>query len=125
MPVNILGLGQIALTVGNLDAATAFYGDTLGLSFLFSAPPRLAFFDLKGIRLMLSEPEAQETLENSTLYFKVADIQAAYEALRGRGVVFEEAPHLIATMGSTELWMAFFRDPSGNLLSIMSEIPAQ
>jgi catechol 2,3-dioxygenase-like lactoylglutathione lyase family enzyme len=116
-------LGQIALTVSNIDAAIPFYRDQLGLPFLFAAPPKLAFFDLAGIRLMLSEPEAQETLENSTLYFKVDDIQATYETLRGRGVVFEESPHLIATMGSTELWMAFFRDPSSNLLSIMSEIP--
>lgn len=117
-------LGQIALTVINVDDAVAFYKDKLGLPFLFAAPPRLAFFDLSGIRLMLSEPEAGEThVGNSTLYFTVSDIHAMYAALQQRGVPFVDAPHLIATMGNTELWMAFFRDPSHNLLGIMCDIP--
>jgi methylmalonyl-CoA/ethylmalonyl-CoA epimerase len=122
--VKLSSLGQIALTVKDVKASTAFYRDKLGLPFLFAAPPALAFFNLNGIRLMLSEPEAGQTLAgNSTLYFNVADIQAAYEELRGRGVPFDEAPHLIARLATTEVWMAFFRDPDGNLMGIMSEIP--
>jgi catechol 2,3-dioxygenase-like lactoylglutathione lyase family enzyme len=125
MPKNLSSLGQIALTVRDIETATAFYRDTLELGFLFAAPPKLAFFDLDGIRLMLSEPEPGQTLTgNSTLYFNVDDIHAAYEALQARGVRFEDAPHLIATLGSVELWMAFFRDPDNNLLGIMSEVPA-
>lgn len=115
-------LGQIALTVTDVDVATEFYKEKLGLTFLFAAPPKLAFFDLNGVRLMISEPEAGQTVSgNSTLYFKVDDIQAAYERLQGRGVAFDDVPHLIATMGAVELWMAFFRDPDGSLLGIMSE----
>ena len=115
-------LGQIALTVANLDAAVAFYRDAVGLPFLF-AFPNLAFFDCGGVRLMLSTPEAGEVVANgATLYFTVSDIQAAYAQLQTRGVPFVDAPHAIADMGSYTLWMAFFRDPDGHLLGIMAEV---
>ncbi|KPV52778.1 hypothetical protein SE17_13430 [Kouleothrix aurantiaca] len=115
-------LGQIALTVANLDAAVAFYRDAVGLPFLF-AFPNLAFFDCGGVRLMISTPEAGEVVANgATLYFTVSDIQAAYAQLQARGVPFVDAPHAIADMGSYTLWMAFFRDPDGHLLGIMAEV---
>ena len=38
-----------------------------------------------------------------------------------RGVKFEDAPHIIARMGDVELWMAFLKDPEGNLLALMCE----
>lgn len=116
-------LGQIALTVANLDAAVAFYRDAVGLPFLF-AFPNLAFFDCGGVRLMISTPEAGEVVANgATLYFTVSDIQAAYAQLQARGVPFVDAPHAIADMGSYTLWMAFFRDPDNHLLGIMAEVP--
>ena len=116
-------LGQIALTVANLDAAVAFYRDAVGLPFLF-AFPNLAFFDCGGVRLMISMPEAGEVVANgATLYFAVGDIQAACAQLQARGVPFVDAPHAIADMGSYTLWMAFFRDPDGHLLAIMAEVP--
>ena len=117
-------LGQIALTVSNVETAVAFYKEKLGLPFLFSAPPKLAFFDLNGIRLMIGEPETEAVpTGNSVLYFRVDDIHGAYDMLLGRGVPFEDRPHLIARMETIELWMAFFRDPDHNLMGIMSEVP--
>ena len=50
-------IGQIAMPVKDIDRAVAFYRDRLGLPFLFAAPPRLAFFDCGGTRLMLDVPE--------------------------------------------------------------------
>ena len=50
------------------------------------------------------------------------DIQAAHAALHGRGVPFDGEPHLIARMPDHELWMAFCRDPEGNVLALMSEV---
>jgi predicted enzyme related to lactoylglutathione lyase len=122
-------LGQIAVVVSDIEAATAFYSEKLGLPLLFSAPPRLAFFDLAGIRLMLGEPEnpaeSSQIGNNSTLYFKVDDIQAAFQSLSERGTPVEEAPHFVANLGTVDLWMAFFRDPDRNLIAIMSEIPVK
>ncbi len=38
------------------------------------------------------------------------------------GVTFIDEPHLIAKMGQTETWMAFFKDGEGNTHAIMSEV---
>jgi methylmalonyl-CoA/ethylmalonyl-CoA epimerase len=116
-------LGQIAVVVQDLDRAVAFYRDTLGLRFLFQAPPKLAFFDCGGVRLLIEVPEEAEFKHPaSILYYKVEDIQATWATLRGRGVDFRDEPHLIARMPDHELWMAFFRDGEGNTLALMSEV---
>ena len=121
-PIGLGPIGQIAIAVNDLDAAVAFYRDKLGMAFLFSAPG-LAFFDCGGVRLMLSRPETPELDHpSSIIYFKVDDIHAAHAALAERGVPFDEAPHMIANMGTYDLWMAFFRDQDRNLLAIMGEI---
>lgn len=116
-------IGQIAIPVQDIDRAVHFYRDQLGLSYLFSAGT-LAFFDCGGVRLMLTLPEGAGTAQQSSvLYYAVDDIHAAYQALSARAVPFVDAPHLIAEMGTYDLWMAFFRDPDGNLMGIMGEIP--
>ena len=122
-PAGLGPIGQIAIVVHDLDAAVDFYRDRLGMAFLFRVPD-LAFFDCGGMRLMLSRPEKPEfDHPSSIIYFKVGDIQAMYQALRERGVQFDDEPHLIATMDTYDLWMAFFRDLDKNLFGIMSEVP--
>jgi len=120
--IGILGVGQIALNVKDLERAVAFYRDTLGLRPLFQIP-NAAFFDCGGVRLMLGPPERPEfDHPASILYYKVEDIQAAYRELTARGVRFESEPHLIARMADHDLWMAFLRDSEENLLALMSEV---
>jgi methylmalonyl-CoA/ethylmalonyl-CoA epimerase len=122
VPVRLASLGQIALTVHDLDRAVAFYRDTLGVPHLFTVPPRLAFFDCDGVRLMLGLPEGDEPgRPGAILYFRVTGIEESHRALVARGVSFTHAPHLIARMPDHELWMAFFRDPDGNSLALMEE----
>src|SRR5438876_1318597 len=121
-PFGLSEIGQIALTVSNVEQATVFYRDTLGLKHLFSAPPAMAFFACGGVRLMLSQPEKPDGQgAASAIYFKVADIHGAHATLAARGVTFERPPHLLARMPDHELWMAFFRDPDRNLLALMCE----
>jgi methylmalonyl-CoA/ethylmalonyl-CoA epimerase len=116
-------IGQIAVPVGDIDAAVAFYRDVLGMRFLFQAPPGLAFFDCAGVRLMLDAPaKAGPESYGSIIYYRVSEIEAAHATLVERGVTFEAGPHLIARMPDHELWMAFFRDPDRNLLALMSEV---
>lgn len=115
-------IGQIAMPVHDLARATGFYRDQLGLPFLFSVP-QLAFFDCGGVRLMLSIPSAAEfDHPGSVLYFRVPDIQAAHDELSGRGIPFRGPPHCVARMPDHELWLAFFDDPEGNTLALMSEV---
>ena len=115
-------IGQIAVPVTDIDRAVAFYRDVLGMKFLFQAPPGLGFFDCGGVRLMLDAPARDQAGQGGVIYYQVPDLQAAFETLTDRGVVFEAKPHLIARMPDHELWMAFFRDPDRNLLALMSEV---
>ncbi len=116
-------IGQVAVTVRDLDRAVAFYRDTLGMQFLFQVP-NMAFFDCSGVRLLLAVPnEPGFDPSSSIIYYKVDDISPTFETLSARGVEFVSQPHLVAPMGDHELWMAFFKDVDGNILALMSEIP--
>ena len=116
-------LKQISMRAHDVGRAVRFYRDVLGVPFLFEAPPRLAFFDCHGVRLMLSTPEPGFDHPGSVLYFAVDDIQAARTHLAARGVTFRSEPHKIATLADREVWLADFEDSEGNTLALMSEPP--
>jgi methylmalonyl-CoA/ethylmalonyl-CoA epimerase len=121
--VGLAKLGQISMNARDLPRATAFYRDTLRVPFLFEVP-RMAFFNLAEVRLMLAVAETPEfDHPGSVLYFEVPDIVGAWTDLKTRGVAFEGPPHFIADLGAKELWMAFFKDTEGNTLALMSEVP--
>lgn len=114
-------IGQIAINAHDVDRATAFYRDVLGLRHLFRAG-QLSFFDCGGVRLMLDKPENPEfDHPSSIIYFQVSDIQAAFNRLKSDGAKFDDQPHVIARMPGHDLWMTFFRDTEGNVLALMSE----
>ena len=121
--MSILGharIGQIAIVCTDVARATAFYRDTLGLRFLFSAGPTLSFFDCGGVRLMLSPAEGEAT-GTSVLYYFVTDIDGTAKALAAKGVPKVGNPHLIARMPDHDLWLAEFRDSEGNVCAVMEE----
>lgn len=121
-PPLVTGLGQIAYAVENVERSTRFLRDVVGLRFLFSAPPGLSFFDLGGVRLMIGRPQGAGIVgANSVLYLRTEDINATHQELVSRGVRFDREPMALARMPDHELWMAFFRDPDGNLLALMEE----
>ncbi|MEH7273557.1 VOC family protein [Neobacillus vireti] len=120
--MEIQKIGQIGVPVKDLERAIQFYKEKLGLPLLFTAG-NLAFFESNGTRLLLSLPENEEFAKaSSILYFQVEDIYASYEELSSKEVTFIDEPHLIAKMGQTETWMAFFKDDEGNTHALMSEI---
>jgi len=122
---SLSAIGQVSVTVQDLDRAVAFYRDQLGMPFLFQVP-NMAFFDCAGVRLMLNIPEGRsEDIHTSILYYKVDDIQDAYRILKERNVRFVGRPHRIADLEDHELWMAFFQDSETNLLALMAEISHQ
>jgi methylmalonyl-CoA/ethylmalonyl-CoA epimerase len=119
----ISAIGQIGINAKNIERATAFYRDVLGLKFLFSVPPNMAFFDCGGVRLLLDIPEdKQYDHPSSVLYFTVGDIHDAFAKLERSKVEIVNKPHLIAKMADHDLWMGFFKDTEGNTLSLMSEV---
>jgi DNA-binding CsgD family transcriptional regulator/catechol 2,3-dioxygenase-like lactoylglutathione lyase family enzyme len=114
-------LGQVSRHVSDLARAEHWYGTVLGLPHLYTFGD-LAFYDCGGVRLFLFA-HGDGAGESSVLYFLVPDINAAYDTLTGRGVTFEGAPHMIHRHESgLEEWMAFFPDPDGHLLAIMSQV---
>jgi len=67
--------------VHDLARAAVIYEETPGLKHLFTAPPKMAFFDCDGIRLMLAIPERPDLDHpSSVLYFKVADVKHAHKS---------------------------------------------
>jgi catechol 2,3-dioxygenase-like lactoylglutathione lyase family enzyme len=115
---------QIALYARDLDESIAFYQDTLGANYLGKFdPPGLGFFDFAGVRLLLEKVGTKVTI-----YFWVDDIDAAYAELRSKGIEFTSEPELVhrddaGTFGKpgNEEWMAFFKDPSGNVLALATQ----
>ena len=121
--VGITGVGQIAVNVHEVQRALGFYRDVLGLPFLFEIP-NAAFVQAGPVRLYLAKPEKPEfDHPSSVLYFKAPDIHAAFDRLREAGTTIESEPHFLAQMPDHDLWMGFFRDTEGNMLSLMSEVP--
>jgi catechol 2,3-dioxygenase-like lactoylglutathione lyase family enzyme len=114
-------LHQVAGRTENVATSRAFYEHTLGARVLGEFdPPGLLFLDFGGVRLLLERNAA-----SATLYFRVDDIEAAFQALQARGVIFEGEPHLIHRdedgvfdNPGTEEWMVFFKDPGGNTLAL-------
>jgi methylmalonyl-CoA/ethylmalonyl-CoA epimerase len=118
--VQLNEISQIALTVSDLKRAQDFYQNTLGMKFLFEAAT-MVFFKCGSIRLMIGASK-EAAVGGTILYFKVRDIHAVHESLKGWEVEFVDEPHLVAKMPDHDLWMAFLKDPDGNTLGLMSEV---
>ncbi|MGV2939374.1 VOC family protein [Mesobacillus sp. LC4] len=115
-------VGQIGIPVKNIERATAFYQEKLGLPLMFNTDT-MAFFDCEGVRLLLTLPENDQFAHlSSVIYFQVADIKAKYEELLSCGVQFIGEPHVVAKIGDTETWMVFFKDSEENTHAFMSEV---
>jgi methylmalonyl-CoA/ethylmalonyl-CoA epimerase len=123
MPFGLNRIGQIALSVKDVDRAETFYRDVLGLRQLYRFGD-LTFFDCSGVRLLIEKSEVpQSGPQTSAIYFSCTDITIGMSELERRGVTFTTGPHLIAPMEDHDLWMAFFEDPDGHTLALMHEAP--
>lgn len=122
MQHNITGLGQLGITVNDVQVALPFYTAVLGLEFLFAPTAQLAFVQCGATRLMLSTPQgAGEVGKNSIPYFQTTNIEQFYTTALQRGATGERAPQLAAQMSEHQLWIAFLKDPDGNLIGLMEE----
>ena len=120
--IGLSRIHQISVRVHDVDRATRFYRDVLGVPFVFAFPPRLAFFDCAGVRLMLEKgARAGERCE------KLRHLLPLRRHCAGGARIGETRrelqQHLIAKMDDHDLWMAFFTDPDGHTLALMQEAP--
>lgn len=119
----IQAIGQISRTVKDIEQSVTWYRDVLGLTHLYTYD-KLAFFELGGVRLFLSEvadPKQQPEAE-SIIYFQTNDIKNSHQQLIERGIEFSHAPHKVHSHeDGSEEWMAFFNDPEGRPLGLMGQ----
>jgi len=116
------------IAVDDVAAAKEFYGRTLGVFAVDQiAPQLLTVRAVNGYSVLLYERPGHVPPEHTVLNFPVDDIEAAVDRLAAAGVRFEhydEEPiktdeRGIATPGPKQAW---FRDPAGNILSVIQEI---
>jgi predicted enzyme related to lactoylglutathione lyase len=121
----LTGIGQLHITVSDLEASVAFYRDVLGLQHLFTVEGQsMAFFQAGTVRLYLGVTEDERFRSRPVVYYAVDDVETAYAEVTGRGAPSMARPHLVHRDGVTELWMAFVSDPDGTPVGLMEERPA-
>jgi predicted enzyme related to lactoylglutathione lyase len=120
---HVLGpIGQLHVSVSDLDTSVTFYRDVLGLTHLFTVPGRpMAFFDAGGVRLYLGEPESEAFRSRPVVYYRVVGLEATYRAVLDRGATSMAGPQVVHRDGDQELWMAFVSDPDGTPIGLMEE----
>ena len=125
--VSLSRIKQIAIPVNSVDEAKAFYRDTLGLRHLFDAPPALSFFDCGGVQLMLAGPDAQGKdgdQQHAVLFYDVSDIKTTHARIKSAGAKCLEEPRIITRMNGREIWISSISDGQGNVVGLMSDVPA-
>ena len=119
------GIGQLHITVSDLDASVRFYRDVLGLPHLFTVEGQpMAFLEAGDVRLYLGVTEDERFHSRPVVYYSVEDVASAYAEVTGRGAEPVSGPHVVHRDGDTELWMAFVADPDGTPVGLMAERPA-
>ena len=120
---------QAIICTSKIDQAEQFYGDILGLP-LQSRSLGALVYDVSGTALRVSPVPSARPSEHTVLGFAVPDIASAVTLLRGRGVTFERFPGfphdesgvVPVPDGSRVAW---FRDPDGNLLSVVQYLEGE
>lgn len=116
----LMAIGQVSLVAKDLDRATVFYRDTVGLEHLYMAGG-MSFFNVGGVRLMLGPPGGEFAHGSSILYYRVHDIEGEHQRLADNGVGVLEAPREIFKQQGHALWLAFYADTEGNAFALMEE----
>jgi methylmalonyl-CoA/ethylmalonyl-CoA epimerase len=119
---SVTGIGQLHVSVSDLEASRRFYRDVLGLQHLFDAPG-MAFFDVGGVRLYLAQPEDERFRSRPVVYYRVDDVESAFAGLVERGAPVVAKPHVVHDDGTAALWMGFVADPDGTPVAVMEERP--
>lgn len=117
-------VGQIHISVTDLDRSVAFYRDVLGVPLLFVVPGQpMAFFASGDVRLYLGVPESEEFRSRCVLYFRVDDIDGEVRRLRGLGAGPLPDPRVAHRDGTVELVLSALSDPDGHQILLMQERP--
>lgn len=110
------------LATQDIDQSLAFYQDVLGLK-LVSEESEVLILDANGVMLRISFVEGYKAAQHTVLGWEVANIHSAVKELSSKGVAFVGYPGF--KQDEEGIWqapdgtlLAWFRDPSGNVLSL-------
>lgn len=116
---------QVAVPSGDLKRSKLFYGETLGLTFIFETNG-MAFYQAGNVRLMVGtngeDPSGSKS--GPAIYFDAPDLPDLSSKLQARGVEFLGPAQVVQKTDQGELQLQFFRDPDGNLLALMGLVQA-
>ena len=116
-----------SFSVDSLEAAKAFYTNTLGLTVAETTTGFLEIYTAGNHPIVLYEKPHHQPATFTLLNFQVEDIYKAVASLKASGVVFEEYQDIIETdtqgvyddgYGHRAAW---FKDPAGNVLALIQE----
>jgi predicted enzyme related to lactoylglutathione lyase len=118
-------LYAVRIFVDDWLAACTFYEETLGLPLEFKDDSfGWAEFDVGGAKFGVERVANDTCSDDKALIgrflgvsLEVDDVQSTYEALVAKGVEFTSPPEMQSWGGV----LANFKDPSGNILTLMSE----
>lgn len=116
-----------SFSVDDLDKARSFYHDTLGLE-VADRPEGLEIEVGSGSKVFVYPKPNHEPATFTILNFAVDDVDVAVDRLQSTGVTFEQydlpgiktdSRGIARDTGGPA--MAWFKDPAGNILSVMQE----
>jgi catechol 2,3-dioxygenase-like lactoylglutathione lyase family enzyme len=118
---------QTIILSSRLPEAAVFYRDTLGLT-LREVSDGALVFDVGGSELRVSPVPSTSPSEHTVAGFAVDDVDATVAQLAQQGIEFERFPGfshdangILTTPDNSRV--AWFRDPDGNLLSVVQFSP--
>lgn len=115
----------VTLAVRDLDAAKNFYEGILGLEPVPSDEPEMLAYKSGNTPVMVYRSQHAGTNRATGATWVVGDVDAVVQALKAKGVAFErydlpETTHEGDVHVAGELRVAWFKDPDGNILSLVN-----
>lgn len=118
VPLEVLGVDNVLIAVGDLEVAVGFYGDALGLPIKFQMPHMgMAAFRLgpeePGLIVRVGAIHEQPARDTPRVWLEVRDARAAAAELHEHGVTPIAEPFEVATG-----WTVEIADPWGNVIGL-------
>ena len=116
-----------SFAVSDVPAAQRFYADTLGMRVVEIGDGLLSIQAQNGYAVLAYVKPEHVPAEHTILNFPVDDIEAIVDRLTAAGVTFEQYPSGPIKTNEKGIahpgpWQAWFRDPAGNILSVIQEV---
>lgn len=112
-----------SFSVSSIPSAREFYVDKLGLEVIHEDDYMIRFKTGGDTGFMIYMKEEHKPADYTVLNFEVDDVRKTVMELKEKGIMMEQYPDLKTDADgiskSEEGEIAWFKDPSGNILSLM------